>query len=156
MKRLIAIVLALAAASASAVTFMPIAGDITVITSPNRRNAAITVANGEVVTAQFCATFPEPIAEPITLAEKGQVIYAPQPIEGLAPGTKINSPEPIVQSLTIVPTPVPPFAFVAKGVLPIYKGAKPIVVKSVYRQDWVGEDKKRIVPGVAECFEAQT
>ncbi len=146
------LVLSLAASSAFAVTFTPIAGEISVITSSTRRSVAVTVSNNNVVTAQFCVSLPEPLPEPINVTERGQVIYAPQPIEGLPPGTKINSPEPIAQSLTIVPEKSPSLAFVARGVKPIYNATKVIVISNVARQDWLGPNNIRRVPGVEACL----
>lgn len=155
MKRFaLAIVVGLVASSVFAVTFVPIAGDISVTTSSNRRSAAVTVSNNGKVAAQFCVSFPEPLAQSLAIDDRGQVIYAPQPIEGMPPGFKINGPEPIAQSLTVIPEKGPSFAFVAKSVKPIYKTRNVIVISNVSRQDWEGPNKMRRVPGVEACLSA--
>lgn len=129
-----------------AVTFVPISGDITVTTSSDRRSAAVIVSNSGAIAALFCVAFPEPLEQPITIEERGQVIYLPQPIEGLPPGAQLKGSEPIAQTLTVVPIRSPALAFVAAGVQPIHKGAKAITIASVSRQA-VGEkcfDEKAI------------
>lgn len=155
MKRmLLAFVMGLICGSALAVTFIPIDGDITVTTSSNRRSAVVTVSNQGSVTAQFCLSFSQPLSQAINVSEKGQVVYLPQPIEGLPPGMQISGPEPIAQTLTVIPVKSPAIAFVAKGVKPIYKDAKVIEISSVSRQDWMEPNKKRRVPGVEACTSA--
>lgn len=135
MKRLVlTVAVTLVASSAFAVTFVPIAGEISVVTSSNRRSVAVTVTSNGVVGAQFCISFREPLEQPININERGHVIYLPRPIEGLPSGTKINGSEPIAQTLTVVPQNGPAFAFVAEGVKPIYSGAKAIVVDNVVKQ----------------------
>ena len=104
MKRMLAaLVTGLVSSLAFAVTFIPIEGDISVTTSPNLRSAAVTVSNQGSVIAQFCLSFPQPLKEPIALSERGQVVYLPQPIEGLPPGAQFSGPEPIAQTLTVIP-----------------------------------------------------
>ncbi len=147
--------LVLIASSAFAVTFLPIAGEISVVTSSNRRATAVTVSNGDVVSAQFCVTFREPLEQPININEKGHVIYLPRPIEGMPQGMKVNGPEPIAQTLTVVPQNGAAFAFVAEGVKPIYNNAKPIVIANVVRQDWTPPGEERRVPGIEACFNAR-
>ena len=144
--------LSLIASSAFAVTFIPIAGEVSVVTASNRRAAAVTVSNGDAVSAQFCVTFREPIEQPININERGHVIYLPRPIEGMPQGMKINGPEPIAQTLTVVPQRGGAFAFVAEGVKPIYNNAKPIVIANVVRQDWTPPGDERRVPGVEACL----
>jgi hypothetical protein len=153
-RMLVALVIGLASSWAFAVTFIPIEGDISVTTSPNLRSAAVTISNQGSVIAQFCLSFPQPLKESIALSERGQVVYLPQPIEGLPPGAQIRGPEPIAQTLTVIPEKGPAFAFVAKGVKPIYKNAKPIEISSVSRQDWMQSNNKRRVPGVEACTSA--
>lgn len=155
MKALLAsLLLVLIASSAFAVTFIPIAGEIAVVTSSNRRAAAVTVSNGDVVSAQFCVTFLKPLEQPININERGHVIYLPRPIEGMPQGMKINGPEPIAQTLTVVPQNGVAFAFVAEGVKPIYGNAKPIVIASVVRQDWTPPEEERRVLGIEACLNA--
>jgi hypothetical protein len=149
---LTSLALALVASAAFAVTFVPIAGEVSVVTSSNRRAAAVTVSNGDVVAAQFCVTFPKPLEQPINIHGRGHVIYLPRPIEGMPHGMKINGPEPIAQTLTVVPQKGPAFAFVAEGVKPIYNNAQPIVIASVVRQDWTPPEEERVVPGIEACL----
>ncbi len=66
---------ALTTGAAHAVTFVPLAGEITVTTSPDRREASVAVANMGMVTALFCIAFAEPLDQPIRLEEKGQIIF---------------------------------------------------------------------------------
>lgn len=153
-KTLLVLVIGLFCGSVLAVTFIPIEGDVAVTTSSNRRSAAVTVSNQGSVIAQFCVSFSQPLDKPINLSEKGQVVYLPQPIEGLPPGVQISGPEPIAQTLTVIPAKSPAFAFVGKGVKPIYKNAKVIEIASVSRQDWMESNRKRRVPGVEACTSA--
>ncbi len=153
-RMLAALVIGLVSSLAFAVTFIPIEGDISVTTSPNLRSAAVTVSNQGSVIAQFCLSFPQPLKKSIALSERGQVVYLPQPIEGLPPGAQFSGPEPIAQTLTVIPEKSPAFAFVGKGVKPIYKNAKPILITNVSRQDWTGPNKTRRVPGVEACVSA--
>ncbi len=150
----LAIVIGLLSASAFAVTFVPLNGDISVTTSSNRRSAAVTVSNNGSVTAQFCMSFPQALDRPISISGRGQVIYLPQPIEGLPPGVKISGPEPVAQTLTVVSEKGAVLAFVAKGVKPIAKDAKVIVITNLIRQDWSGPNKTRRVPDLEACFSA--
>lgn len=153
MKKILpAIALAVVASSVSAVTFVSVAGEIAMTTSPDRRSAVVIVTNGGVGVAQFCLAFPEPLKEAISVTEAGQVIFLPQPLEGLPPGKPISGPEPIAQTLTIVPASGGAMAFVAKGVKPIYSEAKVFVVSNVSRQDWEGPNETRHLPGEEACW----
>jgi hypothetical protein len=155
LKRVLAtIAMGLISGSTLAVTFVPLNGDISVTTSSNRLSAAVTVSNHGAVTAQFCLSFPQPLDQPISLSEKGQVVYLPRSIEGLPPGVQISGPEPIAQTLTVVPENGALLAFVAKGVKPIAANAKVIVITNVSRQDWTGPNGSRRVPGAEACLSA--
>lgn len=146
------IALAVMTSSAAAVTFVSVVGEIAMTTSPDRRSAVVIVTNGGVGVAQFCLTFPEPLKEAISVVQKGQVIFLPQPLEGLPPGEPISGPEPIAQTLTVVPASGGAMAFVAKGVKPIYSEARVFEIRSVSRQDWEGPNETRHVPGKEACF----
>ena len=155
MKRiLLSVAIALVAGPVFAVTFVPLHGELSVITSPNRRSAAVTVSNDGAVVAQFCLSFPEPLERSISLSDRGQVIYLPQPLEGLPPGVEISGPEPIAKTLTVASENGTVFAFVGKGVKPIAKNATVIVITNVTRQDWMGPNNSRRVPGVEACLSA--
>lgn len=155
MKRiLLSVVIALVASPAFAVTFVPLHGELSVITSSNRRSAAVTVSNNGAVVAQFCLSFPEPLDQSISMSERGQVIYLPQPLEGLPPGMEISGPEPIAKTLTVAAENGTVFAFVGKGVKPIAKNATVIAITNVTRQDWMGPNNSRRVPGVEACLSA--
>jgi hypothetical protein len=151
---LLSIALALVASSASAVTFVPLEGELSVITSSNRRSAAVTVSNNGAVVAQFCLSFPEPLDQAISISGKGRVIYLPQPLEGLPPGVETSGPEPIAQTLTVLQESGAAFAFVGKGIKPIARNATVIEITSVTRQDWLGPNDTRRVPGVEACLSA--
>lgn len=127
-------VVAFATGPAFAVTFVPINGEITIETSPDRRTAEVTVVKSGVVAARFCLTFLEPLETPITIAARGELIYLPQPLEGIPPSARIAGTEPIAQTLTVVPIRGPSFAFVAKGVKPIYNASHVILVSKVTKQ----------------------
>lgn len=126
---------ALTTGAAHAVTFVPLAGEITVTTSPDRREASVAVANMGMVTALFCIAFAEPLDQPIRLEEKGQIIFLPQPIETLPLGGKLEGVEPIAQTLTVIPVRGPSFAFVAQGVKPIYDATHVFVIRKVTKED---------------------
>lgn len=134
-KILIAAAIGVLTSAALAVTFVPLAGEISVKTSPDRRNAAVTVSSSGVISARFCVSFLRPLEKPIDIDERGQVIYLPRPIEDLPPGAQIEGNEPIAQTLTVIPVSGRALAFVAEGVKPIYSNAKTILIKSVARQD---------------------
>ena len=134
-KWLMSIAMLLLAPTTFAVTFIPLRGDVEVKTSSDLRNAAVTVsANGSIV-ARFCLSFPQRLERPISIATRGEVVYLPQPLEGLPPGAQSSGPEPIAQTLTVIPEEGQPIAFVAKGVKPIVPGSEVIVIQSVARQD---------------------
>lgn len=132
---LLAIVVFLLAHSALAVTFIPLRGEIEVKTFPDRRSGAVTVsANGSLV-ARFCLSFPQRLEQPINLKTIGEVVYLPQPIEGLPPGVRTSGPEPIAQTLTVIPEDSAPIAFLAEGVKPIVPGSQVILIRNVSRED---------------------
>jgi hypothetical protein len=154
-KRIVlSVAIALVAGPAFAVTFVPLHGELSVITSSNRRSAAVTVSNNGAVVAQFCLSFPEPLDQSISMSDRGQVIYLPQPLEGLPPGMAISGPEPIAKTLTVAAESGTVFAFVGKGVKPIAKNATVIAITNVTRQDWMGPNNSRRVPGVEACLSA--
>src|SRR5690606_31327948 len=129
--------------TALAVTFVPLSGDLSVLTSSDGRKAVVTVSSGDALAAQFCVSFAEPLEQPISIESKGHVIYVPQPIEGLPRGGQISGAEPIAQTLTLIPANGPTFAFVAKGVKPIHTVSKVIVISNVSREDWAGPNNTR-------------
>jgi hypothetical protein len=135
MKWFVSIVVLLLAHSTFAVTFIPLRGEIEVKTFADMRSGVVTVnASGSLV-ARFCLSFPQRLERPINLATRGEVVYLPQPIEGLPPGTRSSGPEPIAQTLTVIPEGGQPIAFVAKGVKPIVPGSEIILIHSVSRED---------------------
>lgn len=154
-KILLAAAIGLLTSAAFAVTFVPLSGEISVKTSPDRRNAAVTVFNKGVVSARFCLSFLEPLEEPIDIDESGQVIYLPRPIEGVPPGAQIEGPEPIAQTLTVIPVKGRAFAFVAEGVKPIYGNAQTILIESVARQDRPGDNGARMASAEI-CWAVET
>ena len=153
-KIVVTVVVGLMSGAVLAANPVPLAGDISVTTSSNRRSAVISVSTKGTVAAQFCLSFAQTINQAISISEKGQVIYLPQPIEGLPPGVQISGPEPVAQTLAVQPEKSPPLAFVAKGAKPLAKDAKTVVITNLIRQDWMGPNKTRRVPGVEACFSA--
>ena len=150
----VALTAGLVASAAFAVTFVPLAGDLSVVTSSDRQKAVVTVANGGALAAQFCVSFAEPLDQPISIEAKGHVIYVPWPIESLPPGAQRGGAEPIAQTLTVVPANGPALALVAKGVKPIHDVEKVIVISSVSREDWAGPNNTRLAPDAAACLSA--
>ena len=118
-----------------AVTFIPLRGEIVLETAVNRRSAVITVAQNNSVVAQFCLSFPEPLKQTLRIQTMGEVVYLPKPIEGVAPGERPSGPEPIAQTLTVIPEHGAPIAFVAKGVKPIVPESQVILIRNVSRLD---------------------
>jgi hypothetical protein len=145
-KWFVSIAALLFAHSAFAVTFIPLRGDIEVSTATNRRSAVVTVSAHGTVLAQFCLSFPQPLERSIHLATDGEVVYLPQPIEGLPPGTRATGPEPIAQTLTVIPQNGIPIAFVAKGVKPIVPDAQVILIQQVSRLNLAETKNKGDVP----------
>lgn len=135
MTKLLSVVVLLLAHAAFAVTFIPLRGEIEVKTAFDRRSGLVTVATDETVMAQFCLSFAEPLKRSITLSARGEVVYLPKPMEGVAPGDNTGVAEPIAQTLTIIPENGKPIAFVAKGVKPIVPESEVILIKNVSRRD---------------------
>lgn len=153
-KIVIASIVSLLSSAVLAADPVSITGDISLTTSSNRRSAVVTVTTNGTVAAQFCMSFARPLTDAISIAEKGKVIYQPQPIEGLPPGVQISGPEPVAQTLAVQPEKSPPLAFVGNGNRSLIKSAKTIVITNLIRQDWMGPNKKRRVPGEEACFSA--
>ncbi len=134
-KSLLFAVVLLLAPAAFAVTFIPLRGDIEVKTALERRSAVVTVAANETIVAQFCVSFAAPLKRAITLSTRGEVVYLPKPMEGVAPGENAGVAEPIAQTLTVIPENGKPIAFVAKGVKPIVPESEVILIQNVSRRD---------------------
>lgn len=141
----------LLAGLAYAVTFVPLVGEVSLLTSPDRRTATLTVSNGGSVTAQFCLVFPEPLDQAIRIAQPGQVIYLPQPIESLPPGAETTGREPIAKTVTVIFGEATAYAFVAKGVKPIDHNAQPIVISDAWRRDVPGMNNTQRDAGADAC-----
>ena len=121
--------------SAFAVTFIPLRGAIALDTAANRRSAVVTISQSNELVAQFCLTFAEPLEQSLRIKTLGEVVYLPKPMEGIAPGERPSGPEPIAQTLTVIPENGTPIAFVAKGVRPIVPKSQIILIRNVSRLD---------------------
>lgn len=150
-KALAPLIMLLFAHCAFAVTFIPLRGDVAVTTAKDRLKGAVTVsANGRVM-AQFCLSFAQPLERAINLETKGEVVYLPQPLEGLPPGKRASGPEPIAQTLTVIPENGNPIAFVAKGVKPIVPGSQVVLIRNVVRREPTEAASASGDPALKEC-----
>lgn len=137
--------------AALAVTFIPLRGDVAVTTARNRLTGTVTVSTNGAVVALFCLSFAQPLERSINLTTKGEVVYLPQPIEGLPPGMRSSGPEPIAQTLTVIPENGTPIAFVAKGVKPIVPDSQVVVIQNVSRRDIEGATQEPELSGGEGC-----
>lgn len=136
---------------ALAVTFIPLRGDVAVTTSKDRLKSAVTVSTGGHVMAHFCLLFSQPLEQAINLETKGEVVYLPQPMEGLPQGKQASGAEPIAQTLTVIPENGHPIAFVAKGIKPIVPDSQVVLIKSVVRREPTEAASASGVTALKEC-----
>jgi hypothetical protein len=132
---MVVLVMVVLAQTALAVTFIPLRGDVVITTAKNRLSGTVTVSTGGEIVAQFCLSFAQPLKRSIDIEAKGEVVYLPQPLEGLPPGAQSRGPEPIAQTLTVIPENGSPIAFVAKGVRPIVPNSEVVLIQNVVRRD---------------------
>lgn len=138
-----------------------VTGYVSITTSSSGRTTAVTVKNDAKgsVTAMFCVSHPQPIAEKLAYEGAGKVIYRPQPISGLPAGVKISGPESIAPVLAIVPSDRKAMLFAGKqqsasltAADPALKTATTFQVAQVVRQDWEGPNGARRGTDVEACL----
>ena len=129
-----------------------VSGHISISTSSSRRTSVVTIRAKEKqdIQAMFCISYPQPLAEKLTYAGPGKVVYRPRPIPGLPAGVKISGPETIAPVLAVLPAEGKALLFRGEGEsspLPAadlsMKSAATFQVATIVRQDWRASDGAR-------------